>query len=92
MNKTSLCKKPHDIRADYIQCKETCAICDILNPKGSKIFNSSYALKYHVTTEHNKEDEISSGITREEVLCIARAVAVALKWNMLIDLPQKSDF
>ena len=91
MNKTSLCKNPHDVRADYIQCNETCAMCDILNRNGSKIFSSSYALKYHVTTEHNREDEIVSGITREEVLCIASAVAVALKWNMLIDLPTRKD-
>ena len=92
MSKTALCKKPHDVRSDFIPCNEICVMCDILNRNGSKIFSSSFALKYHITTEHNREDEITSGITKEEVLCITRAVAVALKWNMLIDLPKRSDF
>jgi hypothetical protein len=78
-------------REDYIQCKETCIICNILNRNGSKIFKSNYGLKYHLTTEHNVEDEIQSGITRSEVLTIVRAVAVALDWNMLIELPKRSE-
>jgi hypothetical protein len=65
-------------------------MCEILNANGSKIFGSNYALKYHVTTEHDRQDEIASGITKREVLCIARAVAIALQWNMLIDLPKRS--
>ena len=76
-------------RSDYIPCNHICIMCNILNSKGSKIFQSSYGLKYHITTEHDRQDEIASGITKEEVLCIARAVAVALKWNMLVDLPKR---
>jgi len=78
-------------RADYIQCNQTCAICDVLNRNGSKIFRSSYALRYHITIEHDLQDEIESGIRRKEVLCIAKAITVALKWNMLIDLPKRRD-
>ena len=89
MSKTSLYKNPHDVRPDYIPCNVICILCNVLNCNGSKIFRSSYALKYHITTEHDLQDEIVSGITRKEVLYIARAVAVALDWNMLIDLSKR---
>jgi len=89
MSKTSLCKKPHDGRSDYIPCNTTCAICDILNRNGSKIFRSSFALKYHLVREHDLRDELESGITKKEILDIARAIAAALKWNMLVDLPRR---
>lgn len=88
MNKTTLCKKPHDIRPDYIQCNEICVMCDVLNRNGSKIFGSSYALRYHITTEHDLQDEIESGITRKEILKIIRCITTALEWNMLVDLPK----
>ena len=88
MNKTTLCKKPHDIRKDYIQCNEICVMCDVLNRNGSKIFGSSYALRYHITTEHDLQDEIESGITRKEILKIIRCITTALEWNMLVDLPK----
>jgi|APSaa5957512535_1039671.scaffolds.fasta_scaffold09839_6 hypothetical protein len=91
MSKTSLCKKQHDGRSDYIPCNTTCIICDILNRNGSKIFRSSFSLKYHITKEHDLRDELHSGITKKEVLDVARAVAVALSWNMLIDLPRRSE-
>lgn len=87
MSKTFLCKKPHDIRSDFIPCNEICAMCDVLNRNGSKIFRSSYALRYHITTEHDLQDEIESGITRKEILKIIRCIRIALTWNMLVDLP-----
>jgi|APSaa5957512535_1039671.scaffolds.fasta_scaffold185408_1 hypothetical protein len=89
---SSIChrNKGHQ-RADYIRCNEICIICEALKTHRSKIFNSSYALKYHLTTEHSREDEIISGISKEEVLSIAKAIAVALEWDMLIDLPKRSD-
>ncbi len=88
MSKVSLCKKHHDGRSDYIPCKTICIICDHLSK--SKTFSSSFALKYHITKEHDLRDELHSGITKKEVLDVARAVAVALSWNMLIDLPRRS--
>jgi hypothetical protein len=88
MSSTSLCKKQHGCRSDYIQCKIICIICDILNRHGSKIFSSSFALKYHISKEHDLRDELHSGVTKKVVLDVARAVEVALSWNMLIDLPR----
>lgn len=85
MSNTIQSNKTH-VRADYIQCKQLCRICEILKPKGSKIFNSNYALKYHLTTEHNREDEISAGITRKQILQTVRAISQALEWKMLVDL------
>ncbi len=92
MSKTSLCKKPHDGRSDLIPCNTICVMCDVLNRNGSKIFRSSYALRHHVTTEHDRQDEIQSGVTRKQVICMARAVSIALKWNVLLDLPKRRDF
>ncbi len=89
MSKTSHCKKLHDIRSDYIPCDETCRMCYILNRNGGKIYRSRYALKHHITTEHDLQDEIESGVTRDEILTVARAVELALKWNILMDLPKK---
>lgn len=89
MNKTSLCKKPHDIRPDYIPCNVICVICNILNRNGSKIFRSNYALRYHLTTEHDLQDEIESGITRKEIIEIIRCITTSLEWNMLLDIKKE---
>jgi len=90
MSKTSIRKKPHGVRSDCIPCNTICVMCDVLNRNGSRIFRSSYALRHHVTTEHDRQDEIQSGITKKQVICIARAVSIALKWDVLIDLPKRS--
>jgi len=76
-------------RADYIQCNQTCAICDVLNSNGSKIYRTSYALRYYITTEHELQDEIESGITRKEILKIIKCIRTALTWNMFVDLPKE---
>ena len=76
-------------RADYIQCNQTCVICNILNRNGSKIFRSSYTLRYHITTEHDLQDEIESGISRKEILKIIRCVRITLSWNMLLDIQKE---
>jgi len=75
-------------RPDFKPCKQTCPICTVLNRNGSKTFSSSYALKYHLTREHNREDEIVTGITRDNVLHVTRAITTAIEWNMLLDLSQ----
>ena len=82
MSNITLCKKPHDVRSDFISCNEICAMCDVLNRNGSKIFRSNYALRYHITTEHDLQDEIKSGITRKEILKIIRCIITALEWNI----------
>ncbi|QUC64398.1 hypothetical protein NsoK4_08210 [Nitrosopumilus sp. K4] len=76
-------------RADYVECKQRCILCNLLKRKGSKIYKSSYAIKYHLTTEHSREDEIACGITRETILQTTRAIETAIQWNMLYDLSQR---
>jgi len=91
MSRTVHSNKIHG-RSDYKPFKVTCRICLEIGKEKSKSFRSPYALKYHLTTTHNREDEIASGITRYEILQTARAIATAIKWNMLVDLPTREDF
>jgi hypothetical protein len=84
MSSTSLCKKHHGGRSDYIPCKMICIICNLLDK--SKIFSSSFALKHHISSDHDLRDELNTGITKKEVLDIARAIDMALSWNMLLNL------
>jgi|APSaa5957512535_1039671.scaffolds.fasta_scaffold33087_2 hypothetical protein len=77
------------VRIDYKRFKVTCKICQETGKQKSKSFTSLYALKYHLTTEHNKEDEIETGITRKMILETARAITTALEWNMLVDIPKR---
>ena len=90
MSNTIYSNKAH-VRDDFKSCCTICCICKRTRKQKSKRFNSLYALKYHLTTEHNIEDEISAGITRKQVLQTIRAISHALDWNMLIDLPQRRD-
>ena len=88
MGKAEHPNKTH-VRKDFIQCKQRCRLCDILKPAGSKILNSNYNLKYHLTTEHNKEDELCAGITRRQILQTAKAISLGLEWNMLVEIPKE---
>lgn len=87
MSSTSQRYKTHH-RLDFKPCKQTCPICDVLNRNGSKTFSSSYSLKYHLSTEHDRQDEIDSGITKDEVFLVTKAIETAIEWNMLLDLPR----
>lgn len=74
-------------RADYRHSKVTCRICIEIGKRKSKSFRNIFALKIHLAT-HTREDEIQSGITRKEILKIARCITTALEWNMFVDLPK----
>ena len=79
--------KPQTDRYDYLKCKVTCTICKkTVKQKKSKSFSSIYALKYHISTSHDREDEIISGITKDEILQAVEGVTLALKLDMLVDL------
>lgn len=80
--------KPQTDRYDYLKCKVTCTICKkTVKQKKSKSFSSIYALKYHISTSHDREDEIVSGISKAEILNVLEGLAHALELNMLVDLP-----
>lgn len=80
--------KPQADRYDYLKCKVTCTICKkTVKQKKSKSFSSIYALKYHISTSHDREDEIVSGISKAEILNVLEGLAHALELNMLVDLP-----
>ena len=79
------------VRKDYQSCSTICCICKKIGKQKSKRFNTLYALKYHLATEHTSEDEISTGVTRKQILKIIRAISQALEWNMLIDLTEKKE-
>ena len=72
-------------RYDYVQIRLLCPICKKI-AMHSRNYSSPYALKYHLTNYHNKQDEIESSITIYEVKQIARAIARAIEFNMLLDL------
>jgi len=79
-NKTS-------IRPDYEPCSSICYICKKIGKKKSKKFNTLYGLKFHLSS-HTREDEISAGVTRKQILHTTRAISQAIQWKMLIDLPK----
>ena len=87
MDNISDSNKTHD-RSDYKQFKVTCIICLEIGKQKSKQFNSIYSLRYHLKTTHDREDEISAGITKRQILQTTRAISRALDWNMLVDLPK----
>ncbi len=88
MDKNNHSKKDHD-RVDYKQFKVTCRICLGIGKRKSKSFNNLYALKRHLTTTHDRQDEITSGITRKKVLRTVRTITTALDWNMFVDLHER---
>ena len=73
------------VRYDYVQIRLLCPICKKIT-KQSRMYSSPYSLKYHLTTYHNKQDEIESSITINEVKQIARTIDRAIEFNMLFDL------
>lgn len=75
-------------RSDHKQFKTTCIICLKTGKKKSKQFNSIYSLRYHLKTIHDREDEISAGITKRQILQTTKAIARAISWNMFVDLPK----
>lgn len=77
------------VRVDYKLCKNRCCICTSIGKQKSKQFDTLYALKYHLTTSHNREDEISAGVTRRQILQMIRAISQALELNMLVDIPKE---
>lgn len=80
--------KPQADRYDYLKCKVICTICKkTVKQKKSKSFSSIYALKYHISTSHDREDEIVSGISKAEILNVLEGLTHALELNMLVDLP-----
>lgn len=87
MNNNIDSKKPHAVK-NCKKFKVACRICQVTGKQKSRTLNSHYALKYHLTTSHDREDEIVSGITRKEILQTARAIEKAIEWNMIIDLPK----
>ena len=86
---STLENKPHHKRSDYKPCRLKCIICEKNEKQGSKWLSSCFALKYHLETVHDREDEIKADITSEEILQTVKAIAKALDWNMFIDLPIK---
>jgi hypothetical protein len=88
MSNTTQSNKVHS-RTDYKLCRNCCCICKRIGIQKSKQFNTLYALKYHLTTSHNSEDEISAGITRKQILQMIRAISQALELNMLVDIPKE---
>ena len=77
------------VRNDYKICSTTCCICKRIGKQKSKQFDTLYALKYHLTTTHNREDEISAGVTRKQILQMIRAISQALELNMFVDIPKE---
>lgn len=75
-------------RTDYKLCRNRCCICQRIGIQKSKQFDTLYALKYHLTTIHNREDEIIAGVTRKQILQMIRAISKALELNMLLDIPK----
>ena len=87
MDKAVQPNKPHHARHDYTKCIMTCNICKkIVKQKKSKCFSNGFALKYHLVTCHDRQDEIISGITKAEILKAVEGVTLALKLDMLVDL------
>ena len=76
-------------RVDFKLCRNRCYICKRIGKQKSKQFDTLYALKYHLTTSHNREDEISAGVTRKQILQMIRAISQALELNMLVDIPKE---
>ncbi len=72
--------EPH--REIYVQIPLECPICRKLRKK-SKKFSSPYALMYHLTDWHGREDEILSKITVAEVHRGIRLVCNAYKIGVL---------
>ena len=76
------------VRKDYRSCNTICYLCKRIGKQKSKQFNTLYGLKYHLTTEHSKQDEISARVSRKQILQTIRAISQALEWKMLIDLTE----
>lgn len=87
MNNTSDSYKT-SIRSDYEPCSNSCYICKKIGKKKSKKFDTLYGLKYHLSS-HTREDEISAGVTRKQILHTVRAISQALEWEMLVDIPKE---
>ncbi|MEC4849111.1 MAG: hypothetical protein RI100_07980 [Nitrosarchaeum sp.] len=87
MSNTIQSNKTH-VRKDYKSCSTTCSICKRIGKQKSKQFNTLYALKYHLTTSHDRQDEIIAGVTRKQILQMIRAISQALELNMLLDIPK----
>ena len=77
------------IRSDYEPSKVKCIICLVTGKQKSRTFNSHYALRYHLTTSHSREDEISAGVTRRQILQMLGAISKAIEWNMLVEIPKE---
>lgn len=85
MNDTQ-CKS--SIRPDYEPCDIVCCICIKIGKKKSKKFNTLYGLKYHLKTSHTREDELSAGVTKRQILQMIRAISHAIELKMLVDIPR----
>ena len=80
-----------NVREDYKPCNTICSICKRIGKQKSKQFSTLYALNYHLATEHDREDEISAGVTRKQIRQTTKAISKALNWQMLIDLRVDTD-
>lgn len=85
MNNPTQSNKTH-VRKDFKLCRLRCSICKRIGKQKSKKFNTIYALKYHLTTSHNREDEIIAGVTRKQILQTIRVISYSLELNMLADI------
>ena len=84
MHKQLLLNKSQQlIRADYVQLPLLCPTCKKIN-RISKKFRSPYALMYHLTNVHDRQDEMVSNISIDQVRNVARAITKASEWNILI--------
>jgi len=83
LHNKKLSNKTHQpSREIYAQIPHSCPICKKLYRK-SKKFSSPYALMYHLSDIHVKEDENLSGISIDEILLAIRLVCKAYKIGIL---------
>lgn len=86
MSRFKVPKKLHPPeRPDYIDFQLRCPLCVILQQQ-SKKFGSPYQLKYHLTTYHDSEDTIQSGISVNDAYQTVISIVKAFHWRMFLDV------
>jgi hypothetical protein len=74
--------KTHPSRITYTKFSIRCSICKKIQGR-SKKFGSLYQLLYHINC-HNSEDEITAGVTKEDVRSIVKHLCQALEHGMFL--------
>lgn len=89
MHNTPQVHKAHGKHPIYDDIPLLCPYC-LQNQKISRVFKKPYILLYHLTTVHNKEDEISAGISLFETKLAISGVATAHYMKMFFDFPKRN--